>query len=73
MKPLLAHQGGWDEMLLSAVLVLGMLAFSRLRRRREAAAPRDEQPDICAYCGAPLGSGVLRCPACGFKVIGQAT
>jgi hypothetical protein len=68
MSPLLAHQGGWDEILLSALLVLGMLGFSRMRRRREAREPAAASPDVCAYCGAPLEPGAARCAECGFRV-----
>ena len=68
MRPILAHQGGWDEMLVAAGLVLGMLAFSRFRRRRhESAAPRERPPDVCAYCGAALTPDEVRCPSCGFQ------
>jgi len=68
MRPILAHQGGWDEMLVAAGLVLGMLAFSRFRRRRhEGAAPRERPPDVCAYCGAALAPDEVRCPSCGFQ------
>jgi hypothetical protein len=67
MSPLLAHQGGWDEILVAAGLVLGMLAFSRFRRRRHGAAPRERPPDVCAYCGAALEPDEVRCPSCGFQ------
>jgi MYXO-CTERM domain-containing protein len=68
MRPLLAHQGGWDEILLAALLVLAMLGFSRIRRRREARQPAVGPAGVCAYCGAPLESGAPRCAECGFKV-----
>jgi hypothetical protein len=69
MTPILAHQGGWDEMLVAAGLVMAILAFSRFRRRRsEGAAPPRERPhDVCAYCGAALQPDEVRCPSCGFQ------
>jgi hypothetical protein len=70
----LAHQGGWDEILLTAGLVLALLAVSRLRRRRSAGGtddprtpPRVPAADACAYCGATLAPDDVRCPACGFR------
>ena len=69
--PLLAHQGGWDETLLTVALVLGMLGLSRWRRRRSTrsaegplAAP---EPLVCAYCGGSLAPNDVRCPSCGFR------
>ena len=63
---LLAHQGGWDELLLTAGLVLGMLAVSRFRRRTPP-QPQTQPDDVCAYCGAGLGPDDIRCPTCGFR------
>jgi MYXO-CTERM domain-containing protein len=70
MIPVLAHQGGWDEILLPALVVLGLLWASRRRQRREAAAAAPEEPRIatCAYCGARLTEDARRCPSCGFRV-----
>jgi hypothetical protein len=65
---MLAHQGGWDELLLTAGLVLAMLGVSRLRRR---GATSRSHPDACAYCGEALEPGAVRCPSCGFR-IGEA-
>ncbi|MGH2679383.1 MAG: hypothetical protein ACRDG8_02690 [Actinomycetota bacterium] len=70
MRPLLAHQGGWDELLLAAVLVLAMLGVSRLRRRASATGSAQEGPpadDTCAYCGAAMSLTRVRCPSCGFR------
>jgi hypothetical protein len=72
MRPVLAHQGGWDEMLVAAGLVLAVMGMGRLRRRREARGGNGTTgpapaPDICAYCGAPVPPGVERCPSCGFR------
>jgi hypothetical protein len=64
---LLAHQGGWDEMLLTAGLVLGMLAISRFRRRTTRRPPRALPDDRCEYCGAALEPADVRCPSCGFR------
>jgi predicted amidophosphoribosyltransferase len=63
---MLAHQGGWDELLLTAGLVLAMLAVSRLRRRT-ATTPRSHADDVCAYCGEALEPDAARCPSCGFR------
>jgi hypothetical protein len=73
MRVLLAHQGGWDEILLTVGLVLGMLGLSRWRRRTRT--PSDATPtptltsgaDVCAYCGASLTPDDVRCPSCGFR------
>ena len=78
MIALLAHQGGWDELLLTVGLVIAMLGVSRLRRRSArrspapmpASAPTLEPPrsaDACAYCGAALTRHDVVCPACGFR------
>jgi hypothetical protein len=69
---MLAHQGGWDEILLTSGLVLGMLGVSRLRRRH-APPPAASQPprapatDRCAYCGAEREPDDVRCASCGFR------
>lgn len=73
MIPLLAHQGGWDEILLTAGLVLLLLGFSRLRRRAAANRTPPTRPrppsadDVCAYCGASLERDAVRCSSCGFR------
>lgn len=66
MRPMLAHQGGWDEMLLTAGLLLGMLAVSRFRRRTPT-PPQTQPDDVCAYCGTSLEPDDIRCPSCGFR------
>jgi hypothetical protein len=71
MTVLLAHQGGWDEILLTVGLVLGMLGLSRWRRRSRTpsdAGPPPPGGEICAYCGASLTPDDVRCPSCGFRV-----
>jgi hypothetical protein len=76
MIPVLAHQGGWDEILLPAIVVLGLLWYSRARRRRERSDAADEGTSeggttaACRYCGAALPEDASRCPACGFRVPG---
>jgi hypothetical protein len=72
MRALLAHQGGWDEILLPVGLVLGMLGLSRWRRRTRTpsdAAPPEPVPgeNVCAYCGTSLAPDDERCPSCGFR------
>ena len=64
---LLAHQGGWDEMLLAAGLVLAMLGVSRFRRGSTRTRRPAQPDDACEYCGAALTPGVARCPSCGFR------
>ena len=80
MRPLLAHQGGWDELLLAATLVVLMLLASRWRRGREARSEGTGSaagpariapvPDTCAYCGVSLEPDAARCGSCGFRVAG---
>jgi hypothetical protein len=71
VHPMLAHQGGWDEILLTVALVLGMLGVSRFRRRsaRPPDVPSPTAPEqlVCEYCGASLAPTDLRCPSCGFR------
>lgn len=70
---LLAHAGGWDELLLAAGIVLAFLGASAWRGRRRRQAPGEAgraaaRPGFCPYCEAALPSGAGRCPACGFRV-----
>ena len=74
MRPILAHQGGWDEMLVAAGLVLAVMGLGRLRRRRDArsdgaATPASPESDRCAYCGGVLPEEASRCPSCGFRIV----
>jgi hypothetical protein len=73
---MLGHQGGWDELLLPALIVALVLLVPAWRRRRRAkgsSAP-DADPrafardDVCPYCGADVTAGVDRCAACGFRL-----
>jgi hypothetical protein len=69
--PLLAHQGGWDETLLTVALVLGVLGLSRWRRRPsrkpDESSRSAPEPLVCAYCGASLAPADVTCPSCGFR------
>ncbi|HET9671576.1 MAG TPA: hypothetical protein VFQ40_01850 [Actinomycetota bacterium] len=72
MIAVLAHQGGWDEILIPVLAVLTMLGLARLRRRR-ATTTGAEAPDAaaeprCEYCDAVLPADARRCPSCGFRV-----
>lgn len=67
MRVLLAHQGGWDEILLTVGLVLGMLGVSRWRRRTRTLSDPAAEVNACAYCGASLTPDDMRCPSCGFR------
>lgn len=62
---MIAHAGGWDELLIAAGAVLLFLLF------RSTKSPRKEQPKTgpCLYCGHELGPDVERCPECGFKAL----
>jgi hypothetical protein len=65
---MLAHQGGWDEMLYMGGAVVVLSVYLSVRHRR----PPDEQgpptsPHDCRYCGRGIPLGETRCPACGFK------
>jgi hypothetical protein len=64
---MVAHAGGWDELLIivGSVLVLVVPKLIRNHRTRAAATEPDSGP--CLYCGRPLGPGAKRCPGCGFR------
>ena len=67
MRVLLAHQGGWDEILLTVGLVLGKLGLSRWRRRTRTPSDPAAGQSVCAYCVTPLTPDDVRCPSCGFR------
>lgn len=78
VKGVLAHQGGWDEILLPTLFVLALIAIPAIRdrRRRRAGAaeprePRNARGSTCPYCDAPVGPGQTRCPRCGFRTDGR--
>jgi hypothetical protein len=60
---MIAHQGGWDEVLLPALVVLTLVASTLWRRRRSAPT----EAGRCEYCGEEIAGGQLRCPSCGFR------
>lgn len=65
---MLAHQGGWDDLLLPALLVLALIAYPMLRdRRRKQGARRTGPTRECPYCDGPICPDDRRCPRCGFQ------
>ena len=60
----LAHAGGFDEIVLGVGVVLLFLMYRSSKAERDANEP-EEGP--CLYCGTHLGPGVERCPECGFR------
>ena len=68
---LIAHAGGWDEILIP-VAILGFLGYWLLRNRRvgesDGGGEPARGPSTCAYCDARIAAGVERCPTCGFRV-----
>ena len=76
MIRMLAHQGGWDELLLPVLIVALVLAVPAMRRRRRAEGhgPAEEgpaagrTPGTCSFCGAQVAPIDERCAACGFRV-----
>ncbi len=67
MEGFLAHQGGWDELLLTAAVVLGFAGWTWIRGRLREGIPRRRAGVACAYCGHGLGPEDARCPECGFR------
>ncbi|HWO70521.1 MAG TPA: hypothetical protein VNP94_07190 [Actinomycetota bacterium] len=78
VAPLLAHAGGWDELLIAALVALSFAGSGFLRRRREAAARPGREAAArprggpCAYCGEMLQETDHRCPRCGFRARAEA-
>jgi hypothetical protein len=63
----LAHGSGIDDLAMVAAAVGLYLAVSVLSRRRD----RGRAPSAsgtCPYCDDGFAAGVVRCPACGFRV-----
>lgn len=67
---MIAHAGGWDELLV--LLALGLLVFFFMRRAGKNAPPEREDLGAavrtCQYCGQALQPEDTRCPRCDFKV-----
>ena len=62
---MIAHAGGWDELLIAGGALLLFFLY------RSTRAPREDQPEMgpCLYCGRQLDRGVERCPECGFRAL----
>ncbi len=74
---MLAHAGGWDEILVVLALVAAAYVYGRIaqRRSRDEDEPESEpkgEPAAasCRYCGARVETEVTRCPSCGLRVRG---
>jgi ribosomal protein L40E len=70
--PLIAHAGGWDEILITAA-ILAFLGYWVLRKRPEDESGNERgkvrlESSTCAYCDARVPPGESRCPTCGFRV-----
>ncbi|HXF73708.1 MAG TPA: hypothetical protein VNO79_14000 [Actinomycetota bacterium] len=63
---ILAHAGGWDELVIAALVALSFAGSGLLRRRRGAPRPGSGRGP-CAYCGRMLDGSDRRCPGCGFR------
>jgi hypothetical protein len=61
----IAHAGGWDELLIAGGALLLFFLYRSSRR------PREDQPETgpCLYCGRQLERGAERCPECGFRAL----
>lgn len=66
---MLAHQGGWDEILLPALFVLALIALPALRDRRRGTPASRPAAHVreCAYCGERVMPTDARCARCGFR------
>ena len=60
---MIAHAGGWDEIVIAVGAVLLFLLF-RSTRAKAMAEPGDGP---CLYCGRHLSRDMERCPECGFR------
>jgi hypothetical protein len=65
----LAHQGGWDELLLPMAVLFVVFGVPWLLKRRRVADHGLGEGDRCAYCGAPFAAGARRCSECGFRAV----
>ena len=75
MNSVLAHQGGWDELLLPLAVVALVVVVPALRRRRAGndgsaeEIPRTARElGTCPYCGGSVSRADESCPECGFRV-----
>ena len=67
LTALLAHQGGWDEVLIPLALIAGLFIWTARRGHdggKDAAMTRSP---VCAYWRAPLDPTAKRCANCGFR------
>lgn len=69
---MLAHQGGWDEMILPFAVLMVVFGAPALLRRRRAARADVPGAGTCAYCSAALRAGDRRCESCGFRAVPSA-
>ncbi len=61
---MLAHAGGWDEIVVVVGLILLLLVFRSTRAERGKDGP---QEGPCMYCGTFVGADEERCSSCGFR------
>lgn len=66
---MLAHQGGWDDLILTVLLVPALLAFPALRdwRKEKLGSRRVGSARRCSYCDARIRPDDGRCMRCGFR------
>lgn len=71
MRTLIGHGSGIDDLLipLATVAAVAYWAF-RPRLRRGSGTGSVEAPTECAYCGARVEVGAVRCTGCGFRLRG---
>jgi hypothetical protein len=64
---LVAHQGGWDELLIAAGAILLVVLPRMVLERRRTRLATEPETGPCAYCSTTLGPELRRCPTCGFR------
>jgi predicted amidophosphoribosyltransferase len=62
----IAHAGGWDEMLITLIVLAVVFALAGRSKRRTARSTGVEAGP-CPFCGAELDRTSDRCPQCGFR------